>query len=271
MDRHRQNPHPCGFTRLELLVVLATIVLLATLTRPAWGNPTASRSIVCLDNFRQLARAWLLYADDQEGRLPRNTTVLESQVPIPGRIGWVSGIMTWDTMPQNTNRAYLVDPRYAALAPYTGPDAALYKCPEDTYLSPQQVARGWNERVRSYAMSHFMGAPVEFVVRYRYFRKLSDLRTLPPQRAAVFLEEHPDSINDPTFVIQPATPIWLDLPASFHNGACRFSFADGHTELRRWESPATIQPVRFFYRDPPPVRPGDPDWGWVQERSSERN
>ena len=39
------------------------------------------------------------------------------------------------------------------------------------------------------------------------------------------------SINDGYFVNNPAQNTWQDIPASYHNGACGFSFADGHAEL----------------------------------------
>ena len=30
----------------------------------------------------------------------------------------------------------------------------------------------------------------------------------------------------------------IDTPASYHNGACGFSFADGHAEIHRWSGSA---------------------------------
>jgi prepilin-type processing-associated H-X9-DG protein len=36
---------------------------------------------------------------------------------------------------------------------------------------------------------------------------------------------------------------FVDLPASYHNGACGFAFVDGHSEIHKWHG-ATIQPVR---------------------------
>src|ERR1051326_4047066 len=35
-----------------------------------------------------------------------------------------------------------------------------------------------------------------------------------------------------------------DMPASYHNGAGGFSFADGHSEVHRWRDGFTKQPVR---------------------------
>ena len=44
------------------------------------------------------------------------------------------------------------------------------------------------------------------------------------------LDEHPDSINDAFFITDPNANNWQDRPASYHNGAAGFSFADGHAE-----------------------------------------
>ena len=68
----------------------------------------------------------------------------------------------------------------------------------------------------------------------------------PPSYLFVTLDEHPDSINDGFF--QPFSTLasyqhWFDLPASYHDGACGFSFADGHSEIHHWKSKTiTIHP-----------------------------
>src|SRR5437016_13697662 len=40
---------------------------------------------------------------------------------------------------------------------------------------------------------------------------------------------------------------WGDIPASYHNGACGFSFADGHAEIRKWKSASSIYKVQYQY------------------------
>jgi prepilin-type processing-associated H-X9-DG protein len=62
----------------------------------------------------------------------------------------------------------------------------------------------------------------------------------------VFSDEHPDSIND-GFQCPPTadreTTVWSDVPASFHNLACGYAFADGHSEIHRWKDADTAHPV----------------------------
>jgi prepilin-type processing-associated H-X9-DG protein len=73
-----------------------------------------------------------------------------------------------------------------------------------------------------------------------------------PAMTWVFVDEHPDGINDGLFGMHmilpasawPAATTWDDVPASYHNGACGFSFADGHGEIKKWLDPQTKAPVK---------------------------
>lgn len=69
-----QNPHPTGraFTLIELLVVIAIIAVLAGLLLPVLGRAKAKgKDVACVSNLRQWALATVMYADDNDGRLPR--------------------------------------------------------------------------------------------------------------------------------------------------------------------------------------------------------
>ena len=53
--------------------------------------------------------------------------------------------------------------------------------------------------------------------------------------------------RDAFFVTDPAVNNWQDIPASYHNGSCGFSFADGHAEVHKWQSNASKYKVDFTY------------------------
>jgi prepilin-type N-terminal cleavage/methylation domain-containing protein/prepilin-type processing-associated H-X9-DG protein len=68
-----------GFTLIELLVVVAVIAVLAALALPAIRNAQAqSLSVKCASNMMQLGKATLLYASDNELRLPDSSHGIDS-------------------------------------------------------------------------------------------------------------------------------------------------------------------------------------------------
>jgi prepilin-type processing-associated H-X9-DG protein len=88
----------------------------------------------------------------------------------------------------------------------------------------------------------------------------------------VFVEEHPDSINDGYFLNRPAEREWSDLPASYHDGGANLTFADGHVEFRRWLDSETRRPSRpDGARLPFAVPTGrSTDFEWLMERTTLR-
>jgi prepilin-type processing-associated H-X9-DG protein len=90
-----------------------------------------------------------------------------------------------------------------------------------------------------------------------------------PSKTWLTIDEHPDSINDGYFLNNPDASNWQDVPASYHNGACGFSFADGHAEIRRWLSGTSKYPAVKF--GSPVVRSFDAqgrvDFQWYRERT----
>lgn len=89
------------------------------------------------------------------------------------------------------------------------------------------------------------GASWAFGGQYRQFIKTTDV--LEPSKTWLTLDEHPDSINDAFFITDPNVNNWQDRPASYHNGACGFSFTDGHAEIHKWLSDASKYDVMFTY------------------------
>jgi prepilin-type processing-associated H-X9-DG protein len=210
-----------------------------------------------------------MYAEDYTGKIVPNYH--GASTPI-GR-NWASGWLDWSVSTDNTNVLLLTDARYAALAPYVKNASNLFKCPADQYLSLAQRARGWSQRVRSYSANIYIGdgnasqGPTTPI--YKQIRKTSEFLYPPPTQACVYVEEHPDSINDPAF-FSPQQASWIDLPATYHEGAANFAFADGHAEPRKWRGSLTTGPaIRVGYAFPafPPALAGDPDISWLSYRT----
>src|SRR5208282_533481 len=59
-----------GFTLIELLVVIAIIAILAALLLPALAAAKKkAQQAACLSNQKQLALAWMMYADDHSDQV----------------------------------------------------------------------------------------------------------------------------------------------------------------------------------------------------------
>ena len=106
---------------------------------------------------------------------------------------------------------------------------------------------------------------------YVQFFKLTSIPH--PGQIFVFLDEHPDSINDGYFLNKFSTYNyykWIDLPASYHNGAAAIAYADGHSELHRWKLDSTKVPAHAFaIALPADVAPTEAtDFTWVLDRMS---
>jgi len=232
-----------AFTLIELLVVIAIIAILAAMLLPALSKAKAKgQGISCLNNQRQAAIAVLMYADDNRNVFPPNS----SGDPPPS---WVEGQLDWTTgNPDNTNILKLINAR---LGPYTR-NPQLYRCPADNF--PVRVTMSYSaQRVRSISMNGYVeGNAVRdrsggssFFPACRRYDKTTDVVNPTPTDLWLLVDEHPDSINDGFLInnIQDNNT-WADLPASYHNGACGFSFADGHSEIKKWREASTVVPIK---------------------------
>jgi len=263
-----------GFSLRELGAVLATVVMLGLIALPSLArNGEAAQGTRCLSNLRELTRAWLLYAEDNDGRFAQNLHGGEAQggaaARDPGKAPWALGWLDWGTSTDNTNRLLVRDAKYAKLSPYLGAAGEVHRCPADRFVSRQQLAKGWAGRVRSVSMNASIGdgnaqtGPWDPI--YKQARDFGSLLNPGAGETIVLMEEHPDSINDPLF-FPPRFANWVDWPANYHNGAAGFSFADGHTELHAWIG-ATRHALVRYGNSVPFVRARDADLGWVSYRS----
>lgn len=246
-DRYRGGS---AFTLVELLVVIALIAVLAAMLLPVLSRAQArAQGFQSVSNTRQLTLAWFLYSDDNNGRLPYNLGGGNGprSAAMKTNANWVNNNLTWELDADNTNTAGLTE---ASLSPYLNKVAQVYRCPADKVLSQVQREAGWSHRVRSYSMNAMVGDAGEISSTgknqnnpsYTQFFRITDIPR--PADIFIFVEEHPDSINDGYFLNKFYVTHWIDLPASEHNSAAPFAFADGHALMHPWQNKSTLQPQR---------------------------
>jgi len=293
MKKNRSCAARAGFTLIELLVVIAIIAILAAMLLPALAKAKCrALGISCMSNHKQLTLAWRMYVEDNNDRFPFAKTST-------GINAWVGGWLDYSGSPDNWNVD--TDIKRSLLWPYTGKSPGIFKCPSDK--STVSVLGRVMPRVRTMSMNVYVGgrgnADGTAIDSLGYsgtstgvrsgecyiYRKFADMNNPGPTKTWVFLDEREDSINDGMFVTAmegaPTTPNgspspgaygFIDVPASYHCGAGGFSFADGHSELRRWLDPRTKPPVAkgviidYAFK----ASPNNVDVAWLQDNTTRR-
>lgn len=260
-----------GFSRRELFAVVAIAFLVVTFQLPLLGRGHAGdQAANCRNNLRQLAQAWLMYADDNAGKLAPNNGSVGNGSAASGHQSWVTGWLDFTSSLDNINTDYLISLDYNGYFGHLGPylkSPAVFKCPADS--SQVTIFGSRQNRCRSVSMNSWMGGNAYAgETGFRVFHKESDIVGLPPSMVWVIQDERADSINDSLFSVD-MNEVLVNYPGSYHNGGSYLSFADGHVDYHQWQDKRTNPDLVAGILLPlGAASPNNPDLKWLQARTT---
>ncbi|MGE5297162.1 MAG: prepilin-type N-terminal cleavage/methylation domain-containing protein [Solirubrobacterales bacterium] len=254
--RHEITPKNCdrsangirsGFTLVELLVVIALIALLMAIFVPVIRTARErGQRAVCLSNLRQLTMAWIAYADEHDGKLPRGggcSDLIRSGDGGGNTPGWMGSAFF---LPKN-REALLANPKKGALWPYLR-DVSIYRCPAGprghaaTYATVVSANGVWVEgtyRSETGDQNVSFGERVGGTVLR--LTQLTDIGNPGAAQRAVFMDENTTpSIRD--FYVYYLSGQWCKelAPPTHHAGGVTLTMADGHAEYWKWKARETV-------------------------------
>ncbi len=232
-----------GFTLIELLVVIAIIAILMAILMPALNVAREqARGVACSANQKNLALAYIAYADENDGAVCGGWAIHDT----------VNGVPPWVMPPldySGGNISPMADGPVTRQQRYNGlregelykyiKDVGAYHCPGDNRIT-RGTSRGNGPEYliyRSYSLTDYMRAT-----------SVSDPKKLisfkSPGTKMLFVEEIYDGSagnhNHDGWSYIPGNGTLWDPLGIFHSNACTFSFMDGHAERKKWVDKRTI-------------------------------
>lgn len=243
-----------GFTLIELLVVIAIIALLLSIIMPALNAvKKKAATTVCQSNTKNLALGWYMYMGENDGRIMSSE---DNGVEQNGNyVGWIgvprdingNQFSNTQTDPAVTDEDEIRGIYEGLLYPYVKePD--IYHCPADN------IRTSLYDRTKvfvSYGVPMCLyGYPNPNNAQYNsQIRIFSEIKR--PATRYVFVESaetrnwnssHHFVLGAPEYTGGTQWGWWGPMAVN-HGDSSVLGFCDGHSEIRKWRDPFTIERV----------------------------
>ncbi|HBG27876.1 MAG: hypothetical protein A2Y10_17250 [Planctomycetes bacterium GWF2_41_51] len=237
-----------GFTLVELLVVISIIAILLAVLMPSLQKAREQgKTIICSNGQKQLGTAWYTYAVSNDGKILCSLTYKtfdEGDIRADHtRYSWVWA--PYDVVTKKTTKDKVIPTlaqeqegiKRGKLYSYAA-DFDLFHCPSVKY----EEHKG---HFRSFSIPDCMNGEQTFIPNspsaklYENYTNMAQIKR--PAEKFVIVEENDDSR---AYNMDSWKPVFTDTTmdgdplAIRHSNTTRscFSFADGHSEQKRWSS-----------------------------------